>query len=57
MPIYPPRPSKQSPADGMQALGLYDKDSISESEGEVSDKAVIASVNGKFGQVAVGTAG
>lgn len=41
----------------MQALGLYDKEpSKPESEAEI-DKAMVSAVNGKFGLIAVGTAG
>jgi hypothetical protein len=57
MPIYPVRPPKHAPVNGMEALGLYDKSSLSPSRDVVTDKAVSASVNGKFGLVAIGTAG
>lgn len=55
--IYPPQPRKDPAASGLQALGLYEKDAEAAQSTADLDKAVTAAVNGKFGLVAVGTAG
>jgi hypothetical protein len=55
--INPPQPRKDPSTSGLQALGLYEREAEAAQSTADLDKAVTAAVNGKFGLIAVGTAG